>query len=201
MPGSPLLVATRNAHKLAEIRRILPALALESLAEAGVPEDPAEELLEKSPTFLGNALAKARHFALRTGRQVLADDSGLRVRALGGRPGVRTRRLARDEGEPVVTGADEANNRALLRLLEGTAPEARGAYYVCAAVLAGPWPGFRSAIGTCVGSVAISVRGDGGFGYDPVFTLPDGRTMAQLADREKDALSHRGTALRALLEG
>ncbi len=193
-----LLVATRSPHKLAEIRRILPSLALQSLADAGIPPDPAEDELENEPTFLGNALAKARYFVRLTGAPVLADDSGLRVTALGGRPGVRTKRLASDTGEPAGDGPDAANNRALLRLLQDTPGEERDAYYVCAAVLAGSTGGPRSAIGTCAGRIAEAPCGSGGFGYDPLFLLPDGRTMAQLTDREKDARSHRGRAFRAL---
>lgn len=197
MADRPLLVATRSAHKLEEIRRILPAVALESLAEAGIEALEEEEGIETAPTFLGNAILKARYFAGRAGRPVLADDSGLRVAALDGRPGVRTKRLARDEGtleEPV----DEANNRTLLRLLEGLPPEERGAYYVCAAVLACPDSRLRSAIGVCAGRIGREPRGSGGFGYDPLFELPDGRVMAEVSPEVKDRISHRGLALRAL---
>lgn len=194
-PG--LLLATRSAHKIAEIRRILPGLELESLGEAGVHETPGEADLETAPTFLGNALAKARHFAARTGRGVLADDSGLRVDALGGRPGVRTRRLAVDEGD-AERPDDDANNRTLLRLLRDVAPGRRGAAYVCAAVFVAPDGTARSAIGVCRGTIVDVPRGEGGFGYDPLFELPDGRVMAELTDAEKDAVSHRGRAIRAL---
>lgn len=196
-PADPLLLATRSAHKIAEIRRILPGLALESLEEAGVEEAPDEAGLETAPTFLGNALAKARHFAARTGRGVLADDSGLRVDALEGRPGVRTRRLAVDEGDAGQPD-DDANNRTLLRLLSEVPPGRRGAAYVCAAVLVAPDGAVRSAIGVCRGEIVDAPRGRGGFGYDPLFGLPDGRVMAELSDAKKDAVSHRGRAFRAL---
>jgi XTP/dITP diphosphohydrolase len=193
----PLLVATRSAHKLAEIRRILPSVRLDSLRDAGVAPAPEEDALEAEATFLGNALAKARYFARRTGRVVLADDSGLCVNALGGRPGVRTKRLAVDEGE-VGTPEDEANNRVLLRLLEGVPPSDRGARYVCAAALVDPDGTVRAAVGTCRGVIGEGPRGRRGFGYDPVFRLPDGRAMAELDDAAKDAVSHRGRAFRAL---
>ncbi|MEN8376431.1 MAG: non-canonical purine NTP pyrophosphatase [Gemmatimonadota bacterium] len=195
----PLLVATRSAHKLAEIRRILPGIPLESLAEAGIPPDPVEDELEGRPTFIGNAVAKARHFVERTGRRVVADDSGLRVDALGGRPGVRTKRLALDEGVETGAGVDDANNRTLLRLLRDVPGGERGAYYVCATVLAGPGGETRASLGTCRGSIAWEPSGAGGFGFDPLFLLEDGRTMAELSDAEKDARSHRGRAFRALL--
>lgn len=196
-PADPILLATRSAHKIAELRRILPGLALESLEEAGVEETPDEAGLESASTFLGNALAKARHFAARTGRGALADDSGLRVDALGGRPGVRTRRLAVDEGDAGKPD-DDANNRALLRLLREVPSGRRGAAYVCAAVLVAPDGPVRSVIGVCRGEIVDAPRGGGGFGYDPLFGLPDGRVMAELTDAEKDAVSHRGRAFRAL---
>ena len=191
-------MATRSAHKLAEIRRIVPALRLVSLHEAGVDPVPEEDDLEVEATFLGNALAKARYFARLTGRGVLADDSGLCVDALGGRPGVRTKRLAVDEGA-VDAPNDEANNRVLLRLLEGVPSADRGAHYVCAAALAGPDGGVRAALGVCRGVIGDTPSGEGGFGYDPLFRLPDGRAMAELDDAAKDAVSHRGRALRALV--
>ncbi|HSM36100.1 MAG TPA: non-canonical purine NTP pyrophosphatase [Longimicrobiales bacterium] len=190
-------MATRSAHKLAEIQRILPGLRLDSLREAGVEPAPEEDALEGEATFLGNALAKARYFARRTGRVVLADDSGLCVDALGGRPGVRTKRLAVDEGA-VDAPDDEANNRVLLRLLDGVPAADRGAHYMCAAALAGSDGGVRAALGVCRGVIGEAPRGQGGFGYDPLFRLPDGRAMAELDEAAKDAVSHRGRAFRAL---
>jgi XTP/dITP diphosphohydrolase len=195
-----VLVATRSRHKLAEIGRSLPSWPLVSLSEEGIAPDPAEEDLETGATFLANALAKARYFAGLTGRTVLADDSGLRVDALGGRPGVRTRRLAVDEGRAEAPD-DDANNRTLLALLEGVPPPDRGARYVCAAVLVTAAGQAYAGLGVCRGSIAEGPRGDGGFGYDPLFRLPDGRAMAELSAAEKDALSHRGRALRALVAG
>lgn len=195
-----LLVATRNAGKVREIGALLAEAGWEAvgLGELGIAETPEEEAVEAFDTFAENALAKARHFCARTGLPALADDSGLVVDALDGAPGVRSRRFAapdRARGE----GQDAANNRRLLELLAGVDDPARTARFVSAAALA--WPDGRERVrtGTLEGRIAREARGQGGFGYDPVFLLPDGRTLAELAPAEKNVLSHRGRAVRALL--
>jgi XTP/dITP diphosphohydrolase len=186
-----LVVATRNPGKLREIAAILGAAApagLESLREHPDYVQPPED----APDYLGNARIKARDAAVRLGRPALADDSGIEVDALGGAPGPRSARFAGGESD------DDANNRKLLRELEGAA--SRTARYRCVVVLA--WPDGRDvwAEGTCEGAIGFEPRGEGGFGYDPYFLLPDGRTMAELPAAEKNRISHRAAALRALLE-
>ena len=194
-----LLVATRNPGKVRELRDILaayPPLELVGLDDLGVSESPEEDAVEAFETFEENALAKARYYAGLTGALTLADDSGICVDALGGAPGVRSRRFA---GEVEARGAsqDEANNRHLLRLLAGVPPEARTARYVCAAALAGE--GWDDAfVGTCDGVVIDAPRGTGGFGYDPLFHLPgEGMTFGELPPERKREISHRARAVRA----
>lgn len=195
-----LLVATRNAGKVREIGALLEGSGREAvgLAELGIPESPEEEAVEAFETFRENALAKARHFAALTGLPALADDSGLVVDALGGAPGVRSRRFAAPDaarGE----GQDEANNRRLLELLAETPDVARTARFVCAAAYVDPADGETVRTGELEGRIARAPRGTGGFGYDPVFLLADGRTLAELPPAEKNRQSHRGRAVRALL--
>jgi XTP/dITP diphosphohydrolase len=197
-----LVVATRNAGKVREIGALLADVgwAAVGLDALGVAESPEEEAVEAFDTFAENAGAKARYFAARTGLPALADDSGLVVDALGGAPGVRSRRfaapdLARGERQ------DQANNRRLLELLAEVDDAARTARFVCAAALV--WPEGREVVrtGTLEGRIAHVPRGEGGFGYDPVFFVPEeGCTLAELAPERKNALSHRGSAVRALLE-
>lgn len=194
-----LLVATRNAGKVREVRDILagyPQLELAGLEDLGVPESPDEDAVEAFETFEENALAKARYYAAITGTLTLADDSGICVDALGGAPGVRSRRFA-GEVETRGTSQDEANNRHLLRLLAEVPPEARTARYVCAAALAGEgWD--EVFVGTCDGVVLNGPRGTGGFGYDPLFWMPEeGMTFGELPAGRKSEVSHRGRAVRA----
>lgn len=208
-----LLVATRSEHKLTEIRRILsagegggaatPAVRVLGLEEAGIDHDPAEEGLEPYDTFEENARSKARWFQERSGLPTVADDSGLMVDALDGRPGVRSKRFAPGglEGE----ARDRANNRHLLELLEGVPTERRTARYVCVAVLVDPegreGPSERAFRGTAEGRILEAPSGEGGFGYDPLFFDPElGRTFAEISREEKNARSHRGQAFRALRE-
>lgn len=198
-----VLVATRSAHKLAEIRRILapvPDLELVDPQHVGLEEEPEEEGIEVFGTFEENAMAKARWFRQRSGMVVLADDSGLTVDALGGEPGVRSKRFAPDRapGE----GVDEANNRHLLARLADVADPARTARFVCVAVLdPGPSPAVGPLVvrGEALGTILREPAGEGGFGYDPLFFDPSsGRAFAQLTEAEKDARSHRGRAFREL---
>lgn len=198
-----ILLATRSGHKAAEIRALLPravAARLVGLEEEGVPLLPEEDAVERFETFLDNARAKARHFLDRTGLPTLADDSGLVVDALGGAPGVRTKRFAADAGAlPHGMDVDAANNAHLLRRLEALPPEQRAARYVCAAVLALPGGGVHAAVGTCTGRIATAPAGDTGFGYDPIFYVPElGRTFGQATVADKERLSHRAHAFRAL---
>jgi XTP/dITP diphosphohydrolase len=183
--GRELVLATRNDHKLREFGRLLPAATLHPLP-AGVPQ-PAET----GETFAENALIKARAAVAVTGRASIADDSGIEAEALDGRPGVRSARYARDD-------ATDAENLAKLR---AEAPPGSGLRYVCVIAHVAADGSEHVFEGTCAGTMSAEPRGDGGFGYDPIF-LPTGeeRTMAELTDAEKDAISHRGRAARALLD-
>ncbi|HUG41164.1 MAG TPA: non-canonical purine NTP pyrophosphatase [Longimicrobiales bacterium] len=200
MARSSLLLATRSGHKAAEVARILEPLGfrLESLADRAIEETPEEQAIEAFDTFRENATAKARHFARLAAAVALADDSGLRVDALGGAPGVRTRRFS---GREDLAGQDldDANNATLLERLKGVPDDQRGARYVCCAAVA--WPDGRSllALGTVAGRIAREPRGDGGFGYDPLFHVPAlGARFAEVPAAVKDASSHRARAFRAL---
>ena len=207
MAGSPggrgprLVVATRSAHKLRELRELLHLehADLVSLDDLGIPGEPVED----GPTFEANARIKARFAARATGLPALADDSGIEVDALGGGPGVRTRRYA----GPNAT--DDENNARLLRELAGLPAAQRGARYVCALALAlpeeaGPRGGQPVLIrrGTCRGRIATGLRGNGGFGYDPLFEPagepPGGRTLGLYSAAEKHAISHRARAARRM---
>ena len=190
-----LLVATRNAAKLVELRRLLDAervAGVRVLGLADVPEFPEEP--ETGATFAENALAKARDATKATGLAAVADDSGLAVDALGGMPGVLSARWAGRHGD------DRANLELVLGQLADVPDERRGAAFVCAAALV--VPGGREVVvhGEWTGRLVRAPRGTNGFGYDPLF-VPDGgtRTSAELAPAEKDALSHRGRAMRALV--
>ena len=195
-----LLVATRNPGKVREIREILasyPRIEIAGLSDLGVPESPDEEAVEAYETFEENALAKARYYARLTGERTLADDSGICVDALGGAPGVRSRRFASPEDARGLA-QDEANNAHLLRLLEGRPREERTAHYVCAAAVAEPGGRAEVFTGTCDGVILEAPRGAGGFGYDPLFYLEDeGVTFGELPPERKNLVSHRGKAVRA----
>ncbi len=201
-----IVLATRSSHKLRELRDLLRPARIEliGLDEAGVP--PGTEPVEDGRTYETNARIKARAYARLTGRLTLADDSGIEVDALGGAPGVRTRRFA----GPDATDTD--NNARLLAALVGLSPERRAARYVCVLVLADGRPGAtgrHGAIpivaqtrGTCRGRIAAAPRGDGGFGYDPIFepagVPPGGRTLGQWTADEKNRISHRARAARRM---
>jgi len=185
-----LLLATRNAHKLREFARL--AVRAESVRFDPLPED-VELPPEHGATFAENALGKARAAAAATGRVAVADDSGIEAAALGGRPGVRSARYA-GEG-----ASDEQNLAKLLR----EAPAGSLLAYVCALAYVDPHTGAERVFEErCTGTLAAAPRGERGFGYDPAFLPDDGapdRTMAELSDAEKDAISHRGRAVRALI--
>jgi XTP/dITP diphosphohydrolase len=182
-----LVLATRNEHKLRELGRMLDGVALEPLPD-GVELPP-----EDGDTFAENALGKARAAARALGRAAIADDSGIEAEALGGAPGIRSARYAGD-------AASDAENLAKLR---AEAPAGSRLRYVCVMAYAEPGGVERTFGGACGGTLADDARGSGGFGYDPAFLpddVADGRTMAELSDAEKDAISHRGRAARALHE-
>lgn len=199
MADATIVLATRSAGKIRELRALCTAagFAVETLDALGVPESAAEDALEVFDTFVENARAKARHFAaMLPGRLVLAEDSGLVVDALGGAPGVRSKRWTGSAATGVALDAE--NNAALLRALEGVME--RRARYVCAAVLvrgAQEW----SAEGRVEGHIVAVPRGHGGFGYDPYFESVElGRTFAEVSPEEKSRVSHRARAVREVLQ-
>jgi XTP/dITP diphosphohydrolase len=187
-----VVLATRNQGKIVELRRILDGIDVVGLDEyPDAPDVPETEL-----TFAGNALLKARAIAAYTGLPAVADDSGLSVDALNGMPGVFSARWSGRHGD------DEANIDLLLGQLADVAPEHRGARFVCAAAVAWPSGEERTVEGHQTGHVIDARRGTNGFGYDPIFVPGDeSRTTAELSPEEKDAISHRGKAFRALAEG
>jgi XTP/dITP diphosphohydrolase len=187
-----VVIASGNKGKLREIGEILAPLGIEAVAQSAyaVPECP-----EPHVTFVENCLAKARHASAHTGLPALADDSGICVDALNGAPGVYSARFA---GDPK---SDERNNQKLIETLRGEAN--RKAHYYCIMVYVrypdDPQP--IIAEGAWHGEIIDTPRGEGGFGYDPYFLVPDfGRTGAELSAEEKNGVSHRGQALRALVE-
>lgn len=200
MPDLNLLVATRNRGKVAELAEMLggSGVRVESLDDAATDLDPEET----GRTFRANACLKASAYARETGRWTLADDSGLSVDALGGRPGVYSARFAamNDAGK-----GDADNNGYLLRLLDNFPDDERTARFECVLAVADPRGRIAfTAEGTIEGRILRQPRGDNGFGYDPLFFIEDaGRTTAEMSPAEKHAVSHRGRALqrlRALME-
>lgn len=197
-----IVVATRNAGKAAEFRAMLAPLGIEVLSLLDLPDGAVPDVVEDGDTFAANAEKKARAAAVALGRPALADDSGLCVDALGGEPGVYSARYA---GEP---SSDARNNEKLLRELasRGAREPAGGegalsaAQFRCALALHDPETGETLfAEGACEGVILAAPRGEGGFGYDPLFYVPAvGKSFAELDKAEKNRLSHRGEALRAL---
>lgn len=200
--GGPaaLVIATGNAHKLGELRQLLPGQALLGLDAFA----PMGEVVEDAPDFVGNAILKARAGQAHTGHVCLADDSGISVAALNGEPGVRSARW--------VAGSDRDRLDALLARMAGQGD--RRAWFTCAIAVAGLPAGFREAyvcppelrwVGGCLiaegrvdGALTEAPSGEGGFGYDPIFRLPDGRTAGELSEAEKHQISHRGRAVAAI---
>lgn len=184
-----IVFATNNAHKLDEVRQVVgQKFEVVSLRECGITED----IPENEPTLEGNALAKARYIYARTGLDCFADDTGLEVDALGGEPGVRSARYATDDHD------DEANKRLLLERMAGAKSRAAQFRTAVALILGGEEHLFE---GVVRGTITTSQQGEGGFGYDPLF-VPDGytSTFAQMSAEEKNAISHRGRAVRKLAE-
>jgi XTP/dITP diphosphohydrolase len=201
-----LLFATRNPGKLRELRRLVTGLDVRVVSLDDLCRDLGREIpevVEDRSTFAGNAAKKASEYARAAAMHALADDSGLCIDALWGKPGIRSARWSEDE-RPGLAGADRdrANNEKLLLVMQGVWPEHRGAEYRAVVALADPHGTvLASAEGSCRGVIGEAPRGEGGFGYDPLF-LPEGapgKTMAELTPPEKDGLSHRGEALRRLL--
>ncbi|MEZ0448220.1 RdgB/HAM1 family non-canonical purine NTP pyrophosphatase [Cellulomonas sp. ICMP 17802] len=194
--GARLVLATHNAHKVGELRAILapvlPGLDPESVV--GARDVGAPEPVEDGVTFTENALLKARALAAFTGLPAVADDSGLAVDVLGGAPGIFSARWAGRHGD------DAANLTLLLAQLADIAEPHRRARFVCAAALVTP-DGFEHVeTGTLEGVLATEPRGAGGFGYDPILVpVGETRSCAELSPEEKNAISHRGTAFRALV--
>lgn len=185
-----VVLASGNPGKLEELRSLLgPSVSVRRAAELGVelPE-------ETGATFEENAVLKARSVAEQTGMIAVADDSGLEVDALDGAPGVYSARYS----GPNAT--DEQNNKKLLRALSGVDPEHRSARFRSAIAIAFGPGDIVTTTGSCEGRVITEERGSGGFGYDPLFELPSGKTMAELAPDEKNAVSHRGHAMRAAID-
>jgi XTP/dITP diphosphohydrolase len=196
--SEPYLLATRSLGKLFELRPMFSAAGLEivDLDAAGIAECADEAGLEEFETFEENALSKAKYFRARSGLVTIADDSGLEVQALGGAPGVRTKRWS---GRTDLEGRalDVANNEFLLRKLEGSAD--RRARYVCVAALV-DGSGDRTFRGETEGEILEAPRGDGGFGYDPLFLSSDlGITFAEAERAVKERSSHRGRAFSQLI--
>lgn len=184
-----LLIATSNPGKMRELRALLPAtVEAVSLDDVGLAP-----ILETGNSLRENAEMKALAAARQSGMLALADDSGLEVDALDGRPGVRSARFA---GEPPD---DQRNRHALLSALAGVESPRRTARFVSVVTIASPTGIISTARGELVGTILDHERGSRGFGYDSLFLLPDGRTVAELLDEEKNSVSHRSRALAAIL--
>lgn len=193
-----IVLATRNAHKVEELSDILAeVLERTGLELVGVTDFlDVQDVVESGVTFAANAILKAEAVSAATGLPALADDSGLAVDVLGGSPGVFSARWSGVAGGD----KDRANNELLLAQLGDVPTEHRGAGFVCAAALS--VPGQRTIVreGAVRGMLGRAPRGCGGFGYDPLLVLPDGRTLAEYSSQEKHAISHRGVAFRELAQ-
>jgi XTP/dITP diphosphohydrolase len=190
-----MVLGTRNQKKIEEIVEILSDLRIEGIEFADLSRFPqAPDVAEDGQTFEANARKKATELALALGQWVLGEDSGLVVPALHGRPGVQSARYSGKHGD------DAANNARLLAELAPLADDRRAAYYVCSIALADPQAQVQSvAEGRCHGTIARELRGSGGFGYDPLFLIPEyHRTFGEMSARVKHALSHRARALEQL---
>ena len=192
-----LVLATHNEHKVTELSRLLEDLDVEVLSFHDLPDIP--DVVEDGETLEANAVKKASAISAATGLPALADDTGLEVEPLGGEPGVLSARYA----GPGATYDD--NNRKLLAALKGVPAERRRAVFRCVVAVAVPGGGVRTVEGRTAGTIIDAPRGHLGFGYDPIF-IPDGnaRTYAEMTQTEKNAISHRGRAMRAargLVEG
>jgi XTP/dITP diphosphohydrolase len=190
-----IVLATSNHGKLQELRALLSDLPIQLLSAADALGENLS-IVEDGATFEANALIKARAVCRATRTLSLADDSGLEVDVLGGRPGVRSARFAHERA------TDAENNAALLRELENIEEQARGARFRCVLALSDPWKEAEVYVaeGSCEGTIARAPRGSGGFGYDPLFLVAgqQGRAMAELSEDDKNRISHRALAVRSL---
>jgi XTP/dITP diphosphohydrolase len=187
-----LLLGSNNKGKLAELRELLQPLSVHLVGLGDLPQRPSEAP-ETGTTFRDNAIQKARHYALATGMTVIADDSGLCVDALGGAPGVHSARYSPE-------GDDQSNNARLLRALEGIPESQRQASYHAVIVVVSATEVLLEAEGCCRGLILTEPRGIGGFGYDPLFFVTElGKTFAEIPAAIKHRISHRGQALRQII--
>lgn len=187
-----IVLATKNKGKIKEMRELLAPMNIEVLSLADF--SPVDDAEENGATFAENAMLKARYYFAHTGTPCLADDSGLEVDALGGRPGVYS---ARYSGEDAT---DAANNAKVLREMEGIEKDKRTARFRCAMALVGEGIELTTD-GTCEGTLLTEERGQGGFGYDPIFYVPKfDRTLAEMSSEEKNSISHRGAAVRKMAD-
>lgn len=188
-----IILATKNKNKIRECNAELERLGMEALPVTVVLE--CEEPEENGSSFMENALLKARYYAEKTGMPVIADDSGLVVDCLGGAPGIYSARYAGEHGD------DEKNNEKLIREVEKKGDKNRSAAYICAMAYVEPDGTTYTAEGQCHGEIVLTAKGTEGFGYDPYFFVKEfERTMAELTMAEKNTISHRGKALRLLVE-
>lgn len=185
-----IIIATHNKNKLREMKRILEPMGYEVVTDTDLGIT-LSEVEENGETFLDNARIKAQAGCKESGLPCVADDSGLCVDYLGGEPGVYS---ARYSG---VHGDDEANNKKLLKKLQGVPEENRTAHFACAICLSFPDGREITAMGKCEGKIGFDKKGNNGFGYDPLFMVGH-RSLAQMTSEEKDAISHRGNALKQL---
>ncbi|MBE6773211.1 MAG: XTP/dITP diphosphatase [Ruminococcaceae bacterium] len=185
-----ILIATHNKHKLAEISRILEPMGYEVVTDRDVGIE-LTDVEENGKTFLENARIKAESGCRESGLPCIADDSGLCVDALGGEPGVYSARYAGNHGD------DAANNEKLLLNLKNVPDEKRTARFVCSICVSFPDGSEITAEGVCEGKIGYEYRGNNGFGYDPLFMVGD-KSFAEFTSEEKDAVSHRGNALKNL---
>lgn len=187
-----IVLATKNKGKIKEMRELLAPMNIEVLSLADF--SPVDDAEENGATFAENAMLKARYYFAHTGTPCLADDSGLEVDALGGRPGVYS---ARYSGEDAT---DAANNVKVLQEMEGIEKDKRTARFRCAMALVGEGVELTTD-GTCEGALLTEERGQGGFGYDPIFYVPKfDRTLAEMSSEEKNSISHRGAAVRKMAD-
>jgi XTP/dITP diphosphohydrolase len=188
-----LVIATSNQHKLKEFKAILKGFPLTILSLKDFPDIPA--VVEDGKSFYENALKKALTVARHTDKITVADDSGIEVDALDGKPGVYSARFAGEDA------TDEANNTKLLKELEGVSSDKRGACFTCVLVIAQPDGETAFVEGACRGTIIHEARGEYGFGYDPLFLVPEyDKTFSEITPEEKNKISHRARALEKLLK-
>ena len=188
-----IIIATSNQNKLKEFKALLKDYKVSLLSLKDFPQIPA--VVEDGKSFYENALKKATTVARCTGKLTIADDSGIEVEALGGKPGVYSSRFAGEDA------SDEENNARLLKELQGIPPDKRGACFKCVLVIAKPEGETAFVEGECRGTIIEELRGHYGFGYDPLFLVPEyNKTFSEITPEEKNKISHRAKALQKLLK-